>query len=107
MDKIEKLTDIILDKTARADEKDDAIVLLGSMNDKRALNVLVDIGRNEESDYMLKASAGESIARIMISTNVFDEKSVLPLTKVSLNELTNLITAQKPEWLNCLRDLGL
>jgi len=101
-EKFNNLINILNDSTARIDEKDDAIILLAELGDKRALEHLYKIGSDENQDYILKSSAGESMAAIMIENNYFDEKYIIGLTKDARHEAVGLIVVKKPEWRNFL-----
>ncbi len=98
-DKLKEIIAIILDPTARIDEIDDAIMFLGELGDLDALDILIDIGSDESNEYISKASAGESIARLMISNNIFRRDLIEKLSEDAKNEAIQLITGLKPEWL--------
>jgi HEAT repeat protein len=77
-DRVDLLVDILYDKEARFDEKDDAIMCLGEINNDRALNALIKFSQESrivsypiEND-MLLDSCGESIAQIWMERNQVD-----------------------------------
>lgn len=96
--KIQLLENILFSNDARLDEKDDAIICLGGLKDVHAIDSLVKIGSDDSQDYLLKSSAGEAIARLMIELNIFDIKYLYSLSEDAKNEALSLLLEKKPEW---------
>lgn len=62
---------ILLDKKARLDERDDAVIDLANFHTQEALNALVEIA-SDPTEKRLWNKAGESIATIMYATGNVD-----------------------------------
>lgn len=103
-ERINKLIEILFDETARIDEKDDVIMCLGGLGDIRAIEPLIKIGYDDTQDYILKSSAGESIARIMIDLNIYNKAFIENLTVSAKYEAISLLSAKKPEWKQMIYD---
>lgn len=61
----ETLSDVLLDTSARWDERDDAATDLADSDEPAALEALMIVGRNEEEDDTLLETVGDSIAEIL------------------------------------------
>ncbi|MFC1430906.1 hypothetical protein ACEZDB_09570 [Streptacidiphilus sp. N1-3] len=72
----EALIRLVADSTARLDERDDAAMDLGASDDPRARSVLVDIASDPASEYILAASAGESLGEIATRTGPLTDEEV-------------------------------
>lgn len=92
------LVDILLDPTAREDEKDDAAMDLGDYDDEQALNVLLKVARDPKECQMVIASSGEAIARILVRRNEYRPDILGSLYGVAKMEAEGFIRAEKPEW---------
>lgn len=96
-DKVQLLINILLDKTAREDERDDAAMYLGTYRDKRALVVLTDIASDPNEVDDLVDDCAHSIGRISIDLNQFDEKLFNKMLLFAQDILFNYIMAHNPE----------
>jgi len=74
-DTVDLLIKILFDKSAREDEKHDAVMDIGQFNDDRALNALVLIANDPSSNQTILDACGESIAQIWMKRNQFDIES--------------------------------
>ncbi len=72
MDTIDGLISVLLNTTARIDERDDAGIDLGKYDDDRALNALLTIVLDPNVEPFINDACGESIARIWIKRNYFN-----------------------------------
>ena len=68
------------------------------LRDIRAIEPLIKIGADDTQDYLLKSSAGEAIARVMIELNIFNANYIKTLSDDAKNEAVSLLLAKKPEW---------
>jgi len=97
VDKIDQLVQVLLDINARIDERDDAAMDLGKYNDDRALNALLSIVLNPNSDPFILDVCGESIAEIWVSRNYFNLELYKRMAPPAQRELFNYIKGNKPE----------
>jgi len=74
--RIEALLRLVVDPTARLDERDDAAMDLAASDDPRARSVLIGIASNSASEYVLAASAGESLGEIATRTGALADEEV-------------------------------
>jgi hypothetical protein len=96
--KVQLLIDILLDPTAREDEKDDAAMDLGDYDDDKALDVLLRVVSDSEGQGIVAASCGESIARILVRKNEFRSDILKSLRGVAKTEADGYIRVEKPDW---------
>lgn len=99
MDKIDQLVKILLDSNARIDERDDAAIDLGKYNDDRALNALLSIVLNPNSEPSIMDVCGESIAEIWLRRNYFDADLYQKMVPAARCEVYRHIEGVKPEWI--------
>lgn len=99
MDKIDNISEILLDQTATESERDDAAMDLGQYDDDRALKTLLFVGSNLNDDPVVMSSCGESIAAIWIRRDKFDSKSYNTLNETAKDSLGFIIKNDKPEWI--------
>lgn len=99
MSPTEQLIDVLLDPQARPDERDDAAIDLGRYAEASSLNALVSVANDKEAPEIVRASCGESIAEIWLSTDCFDKQTFGTLSGVALAEATAVIEAKAPHWL--------
>ena len=98
-DKVEGLIDVLIDNTARPDERDDAAMDLGRFNDDRALNALLRVGSNPNEDEMILDSCGDSIGEILVKKGKYDPTFINNLAPVARSALYSFIKEARPEWL--------
>jgi len=104
--KISLLIEVLLDKNAREDERDDAAMDLGNYNDDQALNALIKVATDPlEDNDTLSNSCGESIAAIFIKRGQYDRKIVDHLSPSAKNGALAMIQSQRPEWMLYLHDI--
>ncbi len=91
MDNSKDLIEIVLDVTASDAERDDAAIDLGFVsNDPSVQAALLTIANDKDTDEMIRASCGESLAQIWMKNNEFD-----------LNNLSRLAGIAHVEALEC------
>ena len=103
-DEIDGLIQILFDKSAREDERDDAAMYLGKYDDDRALNALVQTASNLNDAYIIQDSSGESIAEILVKRNENRSDIISKLTPIAKKSAEGFIKHHKPEWFK--RDWG-
>jgi hypothetical protein len=97
-DQVDLLIEVLYDKTAREDEREEAACYLGSYNDDRALEALVTIGSDScENDFVLD-SCGVSIADIMIKRNQYSPILIRNLAPTAKQSALGILKGEKPEW---------
>lgn len=96
--KIEDLIEILLDSTARIDERDDAAMNLAKYNDDRALEALIKAANLEEDNTVLN-SVGESIGEIWVTRNIFNNHVYRTLPSSTRYGIYYVIRHDKPEWI--------
>ncbi len=99
-DQIELLINILLDKTAREDERDDAAIDLGRYLDLRALNALIKIASDPTEDKFIMDNCAESIGEICIGLDWFDPIQFDSLIPVVQRIVFHQIMASKPDLIN-------
>ncbi len=100
-DRVSLLIDILLDYSAREDERDDAAMALGLYDDNRALEALVKIASNPNSlDEGILDVCGESIGQILAKQTVYRKDIIDQLTSVAKDEALAIIKGKKPQWLD-------
>lgn len=66
------LVAVLLDRSARIDERDDAAMYLARSNDDAAVAALLGIASDPDEDELLRASSGESLAQIFVRSGRSD-----------------------------------
>jgi hypothetical protein len=99
-DQAQLLIDILLDKTAREDERDDAAIDLRKYKDCRVLNALTKIASDSDEDDVIVENCAESIGIICVAMNQFDENSYQKITPFAKKILFNIILAYNAELLS-------
>jgi|ERR1700722_12790756 len=99
MDKVDLLVEVLLDVNARIDERDDAAMDLGEeFDDEVVLNALIQVAIDPGEIDMILNSCGESIGKIWIKKNYFDEKIYKNLTKDARDGIYCVVKYRKPAW---------
>jgi hypothetical protein len=81
------LISVLLDRTARLDERDDAAMDLSAYDE--ALPVLIEAAQNTAEDEMVAASIGESIGEMWTRLGGFDPDAVARMHPAARNEIGN------------------
>ena len=96
-DRAKQLIEVLVDKTARDDERDDAAMDLGGYKDLRVLEALVKIASDPNENEMIVDSCAESIGDICVALKYFDEelfKKIVPFAQIIVFKI---IMARNPE----------
>jgi hypothetical protein len=96
-DKMELLIEILLDRMARDDLRDDAAMDLADYKHKNALDALTQIASDPNEDRMVVNSCAESISEICVGMGYFDEQSFKRLIPFAQKIVFGYIVASKPE----------
>jgi hypothetical protein len=81
------LIELLRDRTARIDERDDAAMDLGDSDDPRAIEALLAAGSDPNERDVVAASCGVSLAAIAVRTGNFDQSWSAQLVPIAANEL--------------------
>jgi hypothetical protein len=98
--KMQLLIEILLDKNAREDERDDAAIDLRLYKDIHALEALMKIASDPTEDIILIDGCAESIGEICVGLNFFDEESFSKLHPLAQDRVFYYINHQKPTLIN-------
>jgi hypothetical protein len=96
-DRMQLLIEILLDKTARVDERDDAAMDLHTYKDIEALKALTQVASDPNEDDWFLDSCAESIGEICADMNYFDDHSFKKLRPFAQNIVFRIIIARNPE----------
>lgn len=97
--KREMLLKILTDPTASDAEKDDAVIELGeNFRDAETVDLLIKVSNESNCDEMIKASCGESIGQIWLSTQKISYDKLTHLKGIALTEVLSLIKSHRPDW---------
>ncbi|NNM44262.1 MAG: hypothetical protein HKM07_07975 [Chlamydiae bacterium] len=96
--RVSLLIDILLDKTAREDERHDAAMDIGEFNDDRALNALVRLASDPNEDNIVLDVCGESIAEILVKRNELKKDILEKLDPIAKRTADAFIKEQRPDW---------
>jgi hypothetical protein len=96
---VASLIAILLDRTARTGERDDAAIYLGRSNDHTALVALLRVASDPSDDELVVASCGESLAQIFVRTGRPDPALLGKLTPVALSEVIPWVRRVRPDLL--------
>lgn len=96
--KIDLLIMILIDKTAREDERDDAAMDLGKFDDAKALDTLLKIACDPDENATILDSCGESIAKILIRRKNHRQDIVDQLAPIARRAANAFIKEVMPEW---------
>lgn len=96
------LIEVLEDPTATVAERDDAAIYLGERDEPEALAALIRYATNPAldptADYLVLASAGESIAEIWIRTGRFDANTLNQLVGAARSEAVGSLQLARPDW---------
>jgi hypothetical protein len=96
-DQVQLLIDVLLDKTAREDERGDAAIDLRTYKDVRALEALTKIASDPNEDDVIVDNCAESVGEICVAMNIFDENSFRRMIPFAQKIVFGFITAHRPE----------
>ena len=93
------LISVLLDRSAREDERDDAAMDLSLFSSDKVLNALYTVAIDENEDAMILDSCGESLANIWVKRNEIDKEKIRRLSEIAFFSAKQFIKGNKPEWL--------
>src|ERR1700679_663894 len=96
-DQVEPLIDVLLDKSAREDERSDAAIDLRKYKDFRAVEALTKIASDPNEYALVIDNCAESIAEICIGMNKFDENLFEKMVPYAQIIVFRCIMARNPE----------
>jgi hypothetical protein len=99
-DKVQLLIDILLDKTAREDERGDAAIDLRMYKDVRALEALAQVTSDPNEDIVIVDNCAESIGEICVGMDLFNENSFRKMIPFAQKIVFGFIMYHKPELIN-------
>jgi hypothetical protein len=99
-DRVADLIQILLDNTAREDERHDAAMDISEFDDDRALFALLKIGSNPKEDNIILDACGESIAEILVRRGFYNKELIDKLAPIAQATANAYIKAQRPKWLD-------
>lgn len=91
------LIELLRDDRARPDERDDAAIDLGSADDPRAVEALLEAGSRAELNETVLASCGESLAHIAARRGRLDPEWQRRLAPPASQELVTSLRAERPD----------
>jgi hypothetical protein len=92
-DKAEGLIEVLLDKTARLDERDDAAMDLADFDGAKIIAALAIVGSDEAEDDLVLASCGGALAEIWNRRGSVDENVLQRLAPAARDEATRTLAA--------------
>jgi hypothetical protein len=98
-DQVGLLIEILLDRNARADERDDAASYLGQYPEQRVVDALAVVASSSEEDEVLVATAGESIAEIWERLDRIQPEILAALAPPARREVEALLRTRAPHLL--------
>lgn len=94
----DELIELLFDKNAYEEEREEAAGYLADFPDKHTLDALTRKAKDiQETDYV-KGKAGESIGLIMVKLGYYLEKYVNDIDGVAYNETKAVIREHRPDW---------
>jgi len=95
-ERTQNLIRLLMDKSARIDERDDAAIDLIESNSGEALAALINVAAREGEPEILQASCGEAIGEIWIKRNVIDIDAYEKLNSATQLEIKHLLMEKSP-----------
>ena len=94
-----RLIDILLDATAREDERDDAAIDLGYFEGHEVVQALFTVAMDASfQSEMVKGSCGESLASVWVRTGEIDFGLLSQLEGTAFNEAVAIIKEKRKDW---------
>lgn len=95
--RMELLIKILLDKTAREDERDDAALDLRNFNDLKALQALSIVASDPNEAVSIVDNCAESFAQICVNLKFFDKEQFLKLIPFAQKIVFDFVMYYSPE----------
>lgn len=86
-----KTIEVVLDKRARWDERDDAAMYLAEFDDLDSYNALISVARDLSEDEVLQSTCGESIGIRWKRDNFFDRDIFDILSPSARDEIVGVL----------------
>ena len=99
-DQAQLLIDVLLDKSAREDERDDAAIDLRRFKELRVLDALIKIASDPNEGDVIVDNCAESIGEICIGMNRFDYNAFRKLVPFAQKIVFGFIVSHNPELIN-------
>ncbi len=96
-DRVKLLIEVLLDKTAREDERSDAAMDLGKYKDSRAVEALAKTASDPNEDDTIIDDCAVSMAEISIALNEFYENLFKKMVPFAQRIVSGIIMARNPE----------
>ena len=94
------LIKFLLDKTVDIGARDDCAMDLADHDTEDVFAALYKCASDKSEDELIQGSCGESLAEIMVRTNVFRKEYSVDLSKRADAEFKGFIKNKKQEWLD-------
>lgn len=96
--RIQVLTDLLLDINAESGDRDDAAMLLAESDDPKVVEVLIEVTLDESTDSELAETCGESLGEIWSRKRNFYPNNFHNLRGMPLLLALGVIETRKPQW---------
>lgn len=90
----------LLDKTVDLGARDDCAMDLADHDTEDVLAALYKCACDKSEDEVIQSTCGESLAEIMVRTNVFRKEYIAGLSQHAFAEFRAFLTTTKQEWLS-------
>lgn len=97
-DIVKGLIEVLLDETARIDERDDAGMDLGKYSDARAIEPLISVILDLKNEDWFVESCASSLAEIWCALGYWDKDVVLKMRSEARSEIMGIFRANRPAW---------
>ena len=95
-DRVTLLVRLLMDRSARLDERDDAAIDLGDSDDARAIDALLEVGSDPNENDGISAKCGESLAHIAARGGENAKQWTALLSKPAAAEFRATLNALRP-----------
>jgi hypothetical protein len=99
-DSVQLLIDILFDRSAKEDEREDTAIDLGQYNNTRALEALIKVASDPDEDTVITEHCAESIGQIFVAMNKFNELSFAKLVPFAQRIVFNYVIFHNSEIIN-------
>ncbi len=93
------LVNVLLDETARIDERDDAAMDLDDYDYDYVIDALIKVGQDPNLDELVVNKCGESLGKIWVRINQFNLDQYNSLLLDAKAGVHTVVESRKPEWL--------
>lgn len=95
-ERVSDLIQLLTDRSARIDERDDAAIDLGDSDDPRAKDALLEVASDPEEDDGISAKCGELLAHIAARSDASAKEWVALMSKAAAHEFRESLNALRP-----------